>query len=69
MFLSVCYHVFFTLLAGMILLNLAVGVVIGSLFEAKANVDSDYLSVTVEKAENLMIADYDIGGLASSDPT
>ena len=68
MFLSVCYHIFFTLLAGMILLNLAVGVVIGSLFEAKANVDSDYLSVTVEKAENLMIADYDIGGLASSDP-
>ena len=38
MFLSVCYHIFFTLLAGMLLLNLAVGVVIGSLFEAKANV-------------------------------
>jgi hypothetical protein len=66
--LSIFYHIVFTLLAGMILLNLAVGVIIGSLFEAKGNVDNDYLSVTIEKAENLMIADYDVGGLASSDP-
>ncbi len=66
--LSIVYHISFTLLAGMVLLNLAVGVIIGSLFEAKGNVDNDYLSITIEKAENLMIADYDVGGLASSDP-
>ena len=35
-YVSVCLlSRFFTLLAGMILLNLAVGVVIGSLFEAR----------------------------------
>ena len=67
-FQGIAYHVFFVTFGGMILLNLAVGVVIGSLFEARAKQDGDYLVVEIDRAENLMIADYDVSGVSSSDP-
>lgn len=65
---GVFFFVGFVFLGGMILMNLAVGVVIGSLFEAKAEENGDYILVYVDRAENLMIADYDVSGVSSSDP-
>eukprot|EP00949_MAST-11_sp_MAST-11-sp1_P003596 g3596.t1 len=68
-FLAVVFHIVFNIFAGLILLNLMVGVIIGSIFEAKAGIEGDYIRITIERAKNLKVADLiTIGGLASSDP-
>ncbi len=65
---SVLYHHIFAIFAGLILLNLMVGVIIGSIFEAKATLTGDSVEITVERATNLPIADIAIEGFSSSDP-
>ena len=62
--IAVIYHIIFFILAGLVLLNLMVGVIIGSIFEAKAGMDGDKLEVTIVRASNLPKADL-FGG---SDP-
>jgi hypothetical protein len=62
--IAVIYHVIFYILAGLVLLNLMVGVIIGSIFEAKAGMDGDKLEVTIVRASDLPKADL-FGG---SDP-
>ena len=62
--IAAIFHITFFILAGLVLLNLMVGVIIGSIFEAKAGMDGDRLEVTVTKAQDLPRADV----IGSSDP-
>merc|ERR1711871_1290 len=58
------YHILFHIFAGLVLLNLMVGVIIGSIFEAKAGLNGDKLVIKVQRAKDLPKADL----IGSSDP-
>ena len=54
---SAIYHIVFHIFAGLVLLNLMVGVIIGSIFEAKAGLNGDKLIVVIQRAKDLPRAD------------
>jgi voltage-gated sodium channel len=54
---AAAYHIVFHIFAGLVLLNLMVGVIIGSIFEAKAGLNGDKLVITVQRAKDLPKAD------------